>query len=236
MADDVWLALDAHPNVEVRLFNPFARGHSKNLQLVTRFDTVNHRMHSKSFTVDNQLSIVGGRNIGDEYFDANKDLAFSDLDVMTIGPAVPQVSQEFDEYWNNDRAYPVATLKPAAQASATEKLRNDLDAFYEDKQTSVYVEALKNSALAEALRSKTAQFSFAEAKIIYDSPDKQEKGENWKDDLLISQLAPYAKAGNPRIDPGVALLRARPAGSGYVMCFEPEGGAGTHPDELAGIQ
>ena len=59
-ADGVWLALDAHPNVEVRLFNPFERGHSKDLQFVTRLKMVNHRMHSKTFTVDNQLSIVGG--------------------------------------------------------------------------------------------------------------------------------------------------------------------------------
>ena len=86
-ADDVWSALDAHPAVEVRLFNPFKRGYSKNLQFLTRMTTVNHRMHSKTFTVDNQVSIVGGRNIGDEYFDADPDLAFSDLDVMAIGPA-----------------------------------------------------------------------------------------------------------------------------------------------------
>ena len=84
-ADDVWLSLDAHPSFEVRLFNPFVRGHSKNLQYVTRLKSVNHRMHSKSFTVDNQVSIVGGRNIGDEYFEADPDLAFSDLDVMTVG-------------------------------------------------------------------------------------------------------------------------------------------------------
>lgn len=190
-ADDVWLALDAHPNMEVRLFNPFARGRSKNLQFVTRLKTVNHRMHSKSFTIDNQISIVGGRNIGDEYFDADPNLAFTDLDVMTIGPVVPAVSQAFDQYWNSERAYPIATLLPAAQAAAVNKLRSDLAAFYKEQQASVYVDALKNSAFAEALRKKTARFSFAQARVIYDSPDKLTKGEDWKDELLISQLAPY---------------------------------------------
>ncbi len=87
-ADEVWLALDAHRNVEVRLFNPFVRGRSKNLQFVTRLKTVNHRMHSKSFTVDNQISIVGGRNIGDEYFAADPNLAFADMDVI-LGPTCP---------------------------------------------------------------------------------------------------------------------------------------------------
>jgi putative cardiolipin synthase len=168
-ADDVWLALDAHPHMEVRLFNPFVRGRSKNLQFLTRLKTVNHRMHSKTFTVDNQLSIVGGRNIGDEYFDEDPNLAFTDLDVMAIGPVVPNVSQEFDQYWNSEPAYPVATLMAAAQPGALDNLRNDLAAFYQQKQTSVYIGALENSALAEALRNKTADFSFAKAKVIHDS-------------------------------------------------------------------
>ena len=190
-ADSVWLALDAHRNVEVRLFNPFVRGRSKNLQFVTRLKTVNHRMHSKSFTVDNQISIVGGRNIGDEYFAADPDLAFADMDVMAIGPVVPEVSEAFDLYWNNERAYPVATLMAPAHAGAVEKLREDLAAFYLERQTSVYVDALKNSDLAEGLRGQTSHFSFAQTRVIYDSPDKLMKGEGWKEALLMSQLAPY---------------------------------------------
>ncbi len=125
-ADGVWSALDSHPSVDVRLFNPFERGRSKNLQFVTRFRTVNHRMHSKSFTVDNQVSIVGGRNIGDEYFQADPNLAFTDVDVMAIGPVVAEVSGAFDEYWNSRHARPVATLMPPAPAGALEKLRGTL--------------------------------------------------------------------------------------------------------------
>jgi len=190
-ADAVWLALDSHANVEVRLFNPFDRGYSKNLQFVTRLKTVNHRMHSKSFTVDNQVSIVGGRNIGDEYFDADRSLAFADMDVMTIGPAVQEVSQEFDQYWNSALAYPVANLMAAAPAGALDKLRMDLEVFYKEKQTSVYVDALKSSPFAMALKARSAEFSFAKAKVIHDSPEKLNREEGWKDELLISQLAPY---------------------------------------------
>jgi cardiolipin synthase C len=189
--DAVWSALDAHPNVEVRLFNPFVRGRSKDLQLVTRFKTVNHRMHSKTFTVDNQVSIVGGRNIGDEYFDADPNLAFTDVDVAAIGPVVPEVSQEFDQYWNSEPAYPVATLMPAAREGALGKLRSDLAAFYRQKQTSVYLSALENSAFAGSLKRKMVQASFAEAKVIHDSPEKLARGEDWKEELLMSQLAPY---------------------------------------------
>ena len=188
-ADDVWSALDTHRNIEVRLFNPFVRGHSKNFQFIARLATVNHRMHSKTFTVDNQVSIVGGRNIGDEYFDADPSLAFADLDVMAIGPVVPDVSQQFDRYWNSEHAFPVATL--IAAAGALDDLRSDLAAFYRQKQTSVYIDALEKSAFAESLRRKEAEFGFAEAKVIHDSPEKQTRGEGWKEDLLMSGLAPY---------------------------------------------
>jgi len=196
-ADDVWSALDMHPNLQVRLFNPFVRGRSKNLQLVTDVKRVNYRMHSKTYTVDNQVSIVGGRNIGDEYFNADKDVAFSDLDAMSIGSVVPEVSDEFDQYWNSRHSYPIAALlagvkKENVQPGALDNLRNELDAFYRTEQTLAYRDAMKNSAFANALRNKTAQFSFAKAKIIHDSAEKMTRSdEDWKAELLISQLAPY---------------------------------------------
>ncbi len=77
---------DSHPNMEVRVFNPFSRKTSRIIQFVTRSGSVTRRMHNKSFTVDNQVTILGGRNIGDEYFEADPNLAFSDLDVVAIGP------------------------------------------------------------------------------------------------------------------------------------------------------
>ena len=192
-ADAVWLSLDSHPSFEVRLFNPFVRSISKNLQYVARVKRVNHRMHSKTFTVDNSATIVGGRNIGDEYFDADKDLAFADRDVMSIGPTVPDVSKEFDEYWNSAHSFPITTLKPPVAALTLDQLRKKLDAFYAEKTTSAYIQALENSPLANALRSNTAQFSFAKAIVIHDAADKLEKNKGWKEQLLLTQLTPYIK-------------------------------------------
>jgi len=80
------------------------------IQSVFRALDINFRMHAKSFTVDNQATILGGRNIGNEYFDADTDVAFSDLDVLSIGPPVAEVSSQFDSYWNNEFAYPVNIL------------------------------------------------------------------------------------------------------------------------------
>jgi len=95
--EETWVALDAHPNIEVRLWNPWKRGRNRMIQSILRARDINYRMHSKSFTVDNQATVLGGRNIGDEYFDADTDVAFSDIDVLTIGPPVAEVSTEFDE-------------------------------------------------------------------------------------------------------------------------------------------
>ena len=193
-ADDVWSAVDSHPGVEVRLFNPFERGRSKNLQFMTRFRTVNHRMHSKSFTVDGQVSVVGGRNIGDEYFQADPNLAFTDVDVMAIGPVVAEVSAAFDEYWNSRHARPVGTLMPPAPAGALEKLRGVLADASRQPAAAAYVEALNASALAQSLRERTFRFLFATARVIHDPAEKQDRGGAWRDELLISQLAPFIRA------------------------------------------
>jgi putative cardiolipin synthase len=122
--------LDSHPNIEVRIFNPFSRNTARFTQFVTRMGSVTRRMHNKTFTVDNQATILGGRNIGNEYFEADPDLDFSDLDVLAIGPVAQKVSASFDEYWNSKLAYPALVLKgkpPTPEEIAQE--RQNLDQF-----------------------------------------------------------------------------------------------------------
>ncbi len=112
--------LDAHPQIEVRLFNPFVNRGSRLAGYLTDFSRLNRRMHNKSFTVDNQATIVGGRNIGDEYFGAADEMEFADLDVMAAGAVVRDVSAQFDAYWNSASAYPAAGIvggsSPEAEA------------------------------------------------------------------------------------------------------------------------
>src|SRR5690606_20014113 len=98
---------------------------------ITDFSRANRRMHNKSFTADNQATIIGGRNIGDEYFGATDEVLFADLDVLAIGPVVSDVSQDFDRYWASMSSYPVDLLLPvvdparladlAARASVVER-------------------------------------------------------------------------------------------------------------------
>ena len=100
--DDTLRLIDAHPNVQVRLYNPFANRDMRAGDFITDTRRVNHRMHTKTLTVDNQVTVFGGRNIGDEYFAAAKDVGFNDMDALAIGPIVPEVSSQFDLFWNSE--------------------------------------------------------------------------------------------------------------------------------------
>ena len=187
-------ALDSHPNMEVRIFNPFSRKTARTLQFVTRLGSVTRRMHNKSFSVDNQVTILGGRNIGNEYFEADPDLAFADLDVMTIGPAVEEVSVSFDLYWNSELAYPATTLKGrAATSSEINQLRQHLDEFVAKQSDSAYLEALRNSTLANDFRQDRIQFYWGEAEVLYDQPEKLLHAFDKTEHHLAPQLAPHFK-------------------------------------------
>lgn len=165
--------LDSHPNIEVRIFNPFSRKTGRVLQFVTRFGKVTRRMHNKSFTVDNQATVVGGRNIGDEYFDAHPDMAFADLDVYAIGPVVGEVSSFFDKYWNSELAYPATVLRgtPATPEEIEQKKRV-LAEFVASQSDSQYIQALRNSNLAHKIRGGDVDFEWGMAEVVADEPEK----------------------------------------------------------------
>lgn len=117
----LWL-LDKHPNIEVRLMNPNTYRAWRWLGFVGDFKRLNHRMHNKSITADSQISITGGRNIGDEYFSLNQQTVFSDLDIMTVGNVVPQISQDFDRYWNHRLAFPLTDMVNQPEQAALNKV------------------------------------------------------------------------------------------------------------------
>jgi putative cardiolipin synthase len=113
-------ALDAHPNIEIRLFNPFAGRSairvSRTLQFLTYAARLDHRMHNKAFVADNAAAVVGGRNIGEGYFGVSDERNYRDLDVLVSGPAARDVSVAFDRDWNSEWAVPIDTLRPPGTA------------------------------------------------------------------------------------------------------------------------
>jgi len=165
--------MDSLPNMEVRIINPFSRGQFRALQLLTRFGSVTRRMHNKSFTVDNQVSILGGRNIGSEYFEANPDLAFSDLDVLAVGPVVRDTSKVFDLYWNSSLAYPVTTLVgDLPDVNEVQDKRQHLRDYVTEHHDSAYLQALRESKLAQSIRERDIHLEWGKAELVYDPPEK----------------------------------------------------------------
>jgi len=119
--DLAFLRIDALPNIEVRIFNPFPAARfsiaSRFLASLGDFRRVSRRMHNKMLIADNAIAITGGRNLGDQYFVRNPDNNFVDLDIVSAGPVVRQLSASFDRYWNDELAYPIKTIAAAPGTS-----------------------------------------------------------------------------------------------------------------------
>jgi putative cardiolipin synthase len=185
------LLLVRHPNVEVRLFNPLAARSARALGMMFDFPRTNRRMHNKSFIADNQLTIVGGRNIGDEYFEARSGVDFSDLDALTVGAAVADVSRLFDRYWNSPVAYAIndlTTARPGAEAYA--EARASLQEFERTQQGQAYEQALRESALAQQLRDGQISFTAVVVRVLADDPAKIERPSADRSKNLVPQLMP----------------------------------------------
>lgn len=161
--DERLAALDAHSNIEVRLFNPFRFRYWRVFDYVFDFSRINHRMHNKSFTVDNQVTVIGGRNIGDEYFNAAPEGVMYDLDVLAIGAVVKQVSADFDRYWNSSSAYPADLLLPEVPAETVAAFREAGRRRATEPDAAAYQRALDErpqmqSVLAERLSWVTTEY------------------------------------------------------------------------------
>ncbi len=190
--------LDSHPNIEVRVYNPFARRHGAGrvLNLLGDFKRLNRRMHVKTFTVDDSVTIIGGRNIGDEYFDAHAHLNFRDRDVVAIGPVVDTTAQMFDDFWNAALSRPIAALTDT-QPDAVGK--PDLTVFERAAHT---IEALhgalpQRSDAPQRLRTSFAGMTQAQATLVHDRPAAPE--------TVAATMLP--QAGSSALDAIAATVR-----------------------------
>jgi putative cardiolipin synthase len=182
--DATLAALDAHPRFQVRLFNPFTFRTFKRLEFLVDLPRLNHRMHNKSLTADDQATISGGRNIGDEYFGAAEGPLFADLDILAVGPVVRAMADDFDRYWASDSAYPAATVlppPPEGEAVAT-------------PEAGPYAEALDRPGPVTRLLAGTAELEWAPMELVSDDPAKG-LGRAEPDGLITRQL--LARMGEP---------------------------------------
>jgi putative cardiolipin synthase len=182
--------LSSHPNFEIRVFNPFYRGFAgRQRSALTNFGRINRRMHNKTFIVDNQVAIIGGRNIADEYFDAREDARFSDLDVLGIGSVVADVSEMFDTYWNHETALPVPAFAemPEDPAAELERVRHEFAAARKAILDTQYAAAVRQE-VRDFNEIDTSEFSWAPYTLVYDSPDKAVKSRADEGDSIRTPL------------------------------------------------
>jgi putative cardiolipin synthase len=186
--DPTIAALDAHPNIEVRLYNPVVQRDIRALNFLTDFARVNRRMHNKSFTADNQASVVGGRNIGNEYFGAGSGVVFADLDVIAVGAAVREVSAEFDLYWNSLSAYPAASFVGAAGPDGAAALIARFAAARADPDSVAYLDAVRGASVVRDVLDRKLAFEWTAARVVYDDPAKTLDTSGRTDLLLFPEL------------------------------------------------
>lgn len=215
--DPVIAALDAHPQIEIRLFNPFTIRKPRFLGFLTDFSRLNRRMHNKSFTVDNQATIVGGRNIGDEYFGAGDSALFVDVDVLGVGPVVPDVSRDFDRYWASASSYPAQRLVAPISSDGVREIEARLASAARDPQGRAYVEALRVLPLVNELLQGALDFEWAPVRMISDDPAKG-LARAARDELLFSRLK--ATMGEPKRKMGLVSGYFVPAKAGTRALVE----------------
>jgi putative cardiolipin synthase len=174
-------ALEAHPKIEIRIFNPFHyRGHNefhRGLEFLLNASRLDYRMHNKLLVVDNAIALIGGRNVGDPYFQMDPDGQFADDDVFSAGPVARELSRTFDEFWNNGLSIPAKAL------AATKVTRADLKEHRAElKQEGKDLKAdgadhVKRIASGEPLNGLLTgrdPLTWAHAQVVCDSPDKKE--------------------------------------------------------------
>ena len=198
-------ALAAHPNIKVRLFNPFA-SRSGVLRLigegVTDFGRVNRRMHNKSWIADNRIAIVGGRNIGDEYYGADDGVNFVDLDFAMIGPVVRDASASFDKYWNSPQVYPIESLDAASVSVAElDRLRASLSSRARDAENSYYATELRAGDAVKRLVSGDWPVQWvSKYTFVSDDPLKATMTEeNLQRSQVATALLPWVKSAQTDI-------------------------------------
>lgn len=178
--DEQILALGAHPDVEVRIFNPFAyRGHHQSLralEFVFNHSRLDHRMHNKLLVVDNSAALVGGRNIGNQYFQMDPESQFADDDVFVAGPVAARLSATFDEYWNSGFAIPAQALqgKKPADDSLEHRRTRPREQLQPLQSPGVdYVGRLASGEPFAGMVSGRLPLVWTQAQVICDSPDKK---------------------------------------------------------------
>lgn len=183
--DSELFTLHQHPNIEIRLFNPFLFRPFKQIGFVTDFSRSNRRMHNKTFTADNIATILGGRNIGDEYFGATEGVLFADLDAIVMGDIVKTVSDSFDEYWNSPSSYPVDLIVKNIDLETQKQVLNRIVTNQNQTEAQNYLQLIHNMKDIESIiEQDSSKIHWVPTKFIADPATKGLKNLPYEQLLL----------------------------------------------------
>jgi len=194
----ILFAMDHHSNIEVRIYNPFSSSGYKAPAALTDTSRINRRMHNKSFTVDSQYTVVGGRNIEENYFSANIRSNYADLDIVAVGPVVGEVNEQFDIYFNSPLAIPGYVFDDhKSHEDRLSQVKQELSDYVLSVQDTDYAQDLKNSEMYQNIESGLSGHTRGEiyqgkAHVIYDSPDKTLGKSELETTYLITMLRSHA--------------------------------------------
>ncbi|WP_226626980.1 phospholipase D family protein [Alloyangia pacifica] len=219
--DEATHALETHPNIEVRLFNPFSRSRSKALSALFEFRRINRRMHNKSMTFDGRVTIVGGRNIGDEYFSAREESNYDDLDLLAAGPVVDDVARTFDSYWNSRYAIPASqVIAPKEDGADLATVRARLAEHRQRIAQAPYGGALLDHIAT--LKRQPPRFTAAQATLLSDPPEKA-AGDLPASETFAAAMLPYVNALESEFLVVSAYFVPRDSGTALLSSLEERG-------------
>ncbi len=190
--------LNSHPNIEVRLFNPVSRKGFQSLNFVVDFRRANRRMHNKSFTVDNLVTIVGGRNIADEYFQIRSDVEFADYELIGFGPVASSVSETFDLFWNSARAVPMEAFGKKVREEKLDEIRREMAREIEEATDGVYARAVNSRFLQDVIQGRIEPF-VAPVTVVTDRPEKIKHAVAIEHQALASELRRVVKEAEKEV-------------------------------------
>lgn len=171
-----YLAMSQHPNIQIRMFNPYKYRNFRALDIILDFKRITRRMHNKTFIADNQVALIGGRNMSNQYYNAGENFQFSDMDVVLVGQAVDDISTSFDEYWNHDYAYPIAQLvNPNQHHLSYASLRKQLEDHWLTSNVQDYLNILSSSLSFDRWFNKNLNLEWVNAVVVKDSAEKIRK-------------------------------------------------------------
>ncbi|WP_201575140.1 phospholipase D family protein [Psychrobacter sp. H8-1] len=190
--DQHLLRFSSHPNIAVRIVNPLMYRKFQSLNYVTGLPRINRRMHNKSMTFDRQITIIGGRNIGNEYLSNDQNSQFADLDVLLIGKVVADIDNGFASYWSSPISFDIETLV-TLNKGATDDFLTGLDKLDEDEKTNsrsslaIYKAAIEDSSIDTDLVNKRVPFRWTDMQFLSDDVGKLTKSVP-ADTNLVHQL------------------------------------------------